>query len=192
MEINLTEILKGHEGEIFYSPCYGDVKLTEVTESYIGLASTNNGKYVIKSSGKVNDGGEPMLYPSKALSKSFTFEDAWKKMVRIKKYKDIEKALRESREYTPSEFGPVTDRMARRLVACIKLMNVQKWIEKGWQPDSSKNYWYIHTEYGTNKIEVDVSGSICGDIYFSSEDNALKAIDILGEDTIRKALSTDW
>lgn len=192
MEINLYEILKGHVGEIFYSPCYGDVKLTEVNERYIGLTSTNNGKYIIKSSGKVDDGGEPMLYPSKALRESFTFEGAWQKMAREKKYKDIVKELRESGGYAPSEFGSVTDRMARRLTACIKLMNVQKWIEKGWQPDSFKEYWYIFINVDTNQIELEESGNICGDIYFSTIDNAQKAIDILGEDTIRKALSTDW
>ena len=28
-EINLCEILKGHEGEFFYSPLYGNVKLVK-------------------------------------------------------------------------------------------------------------------------------------------------------------------
>ena len=31
--INLYEILKGHEGEIFYCPFYGDVKLDYVNEN---------------------------------------------------------------------------------------------------------------------------------------------------------------
>lgn len=76
MELNLCEILKGHEGETFYSPMYGEVKLIGVDGSTlhgnsnypITIAGVNgrdisilcpNGHFINE------DRGECMLFPSK-------------------------------------------------------------------------------------------------------------------------------
>ena len=65
-ELNLCELLKGHEGEVFYSRCSGEVELIKVYEKLIECKSTHdgstsrwyrNGKYFI--AGKLD------LYPAK-------------------------------------------------------------------------------------------------------------------------------
>ena len=70
-EINLCEILKGHEGEFFYSPLYGKVKLvkTDAEHMLIKVKSVLGGYYhSFTASGKYLEddwGGECVLFPSK-------------------------------------------------------------------------------------------------------------------------------
>lgn len=64
-ELNLCEILKGHEGETFYSPAFGNIKLNCITgiiyfESIDGKVSFDlypNGTYCLN--------GELIIFPSK-------------------------------------------------------------------------------------------------------------------------------
>ena len=72
--INLSEILKGHVGETFYSPIFGDVKLVyAVTEDIISypiavkVVSTDQ-VYYFTEEGKYEASvldGEMLLFPSK-------------------------------------------------------------------------------------------------------------------------------
>ena len=71
-KLNLCEILKGHEGEIFYSPLCGEVKLISISyniEYPIKIESLHGGKprITLTSNGcyysEVNE--EIMLFPSK-------------------------------------------------------------------------------------------------------------------------------
>ena len=70
-EINLCKILKGHEGESFYSPLYGNVKLVKIDAEQmpIEVKSVLGGYYHnFTAYGKYMEddwGGECVLFPSK-------------------------------------------------------------------------------------------------------------------------------
>lgn len=73
-------------------------------------------------------------------------------------------------------------------------MNVAKWLNDGWQPDWTNPHergWYLSVR-DEDKIEVNYSNYKCGDVYFRTEKLAKQAIEILGEETIRLALCTDY
>lgn len=72
--INLYEILKGHEGEIFYCPFYGDVKLDYVNDGCVGFSSVidcgNSCVFAVNDKGLLmfNDtvtNSECVVFPSK-------------------------------------------------------------------------------------------------------------------------------
>lgn len=69
--LNLCEILKGHEGEIFYSPIYGDVRLISIKETFniypIVTVNINNESCTFTNLGKYRnyENGECLLFPSK-------------------------------------------------------------------------------------------------------------------------------
>lgn len=142
-----------------------------------------------------------------------TFEEI--KFKPIKKhltYKDVAKELFDYKQYYWSDSkGEIWDypklgcllteannctshRQAEKLLAINKLMNVAKYLNDGWVPD-----------WGNGDVKcvlhIDENGSIgvtythyvnFSNVYFQYEDTARKAVEILGEDTIRLALSTDY
>ena len=70
--INLCEILKGHKGETFYSPFYGDIKVDYIEDTSIGFSSviSKNDVFCVDCNGFVifNDtatGPECIVFPSK-------------------------------------------------------------------------------------------------------------------------------
>lgn len=88
-----------------------------------------------------------------------------------------------------------SQKQAEKLLAINKLMNVAKYLNCGWKPnwneDSSK--YFISIDHYKNIITVDCNIRYTySAIYFESKELAQQAIDILGEETIRLALSTDW
>lgn len=87
-----------------------------------------------------------------------------------------------------------SQKQAEKLLAINKLMNVAKWVNDGWQPDWSnpiecKYYIYTMNEQLGFSFDTHVCNKI---IYFKSEESAKKAIEILGEETIKIALCTDY
>ncbi len=87
-QLNLCELLKGHEGETFYSPFYGDVTLEEIhtptveTPKYYLLVrpkSYSVGRELILPNGINHDGGQVVLYPSHALFEQYPLDPytAW-------------------------------------------------------------------------------------------------------------------
>lgn len=87
-------------------------------------------------------------------------------------------------------------KQAEKLIAINKLMNVAKYLNGDWHPDWDKpqeKKYYIKVDAYPYNLKVDFN--LCyrdGNIYFKSEELAKQAIEILGEDTIKLALSTDW
>ena len=89
-----------------------------------------------------------------------------------------------------------SERQLEKLLAINKLMNVAKYLNGDWQPDWSdytdykyyicyvNNYLRLAIEFNT----VEQGNSI----YFKSRELAKQAIDILGEETIKLALCTDY
>lgn len=85
---------------------------------------------------------------------------------------------------------------AKKLLAINQLMNVAKYLNDGWKPDWN-NYeekkYTLCFDNSNPEIFIDVDYSIIRSIvYFKTGELAQKAIDILGEETIKLALSTDW
>lgn len=75
-------------------------------------------------------------------------------------------------------------------------MNVAKYLNGDWQPDWSDNAegkWFVYSSNEGKKIKVDCFRTTQHpSIYFKSKNLAEKAIEILGEETIKLALCTDY
>lgn len=81
----------------------------------------------------------------------------------------------------------------KRLDAYNKLMNIAKFLNKGWEPNFCKfeKKWAIVKEGENfsskyNQVTNDAS------IYFKSESLADEAIEIMGKDSLNDLFSTDW
>lgn len=88
-----------------------------------------------------------------------------------------------------------SEKQAQKLLAINKLMNVAKYLNRNWQPDwdNSKEAKYYLYFYGKHYIDIDCSYQyIYCLVYFKSIELAQQAIEILGEETIKLALLTDW
>lgn len=86
---------------------------------------------------------------------------------------------------------------AEKLLALNKLMNVAKYLNGDWDPDDldSKNYkCRIFFDRKNKTIGYTSNNSTLVDsaVYFKNEKLARQAVQILGEETIKTALSTDW
>lgn len=93
-----------------------------------------------------------------------------------------------------------SEKQAQKLIAINKLMNVAKYLNGDWKPDWNDNseerkfYIYISkNSIANNIIKIDyIYNNNPNIVYFKSEEFAQKVIEILGEETIKLALSTDW
>lgn len=85
-------------------------------------------------------------------------------------------------------------KQAEKLLAINKLMNVAKYLNGDWKPDwdECKEYiWSICLD--GDYIDVVYSFKCNSElVYFKTKELARQAIEILGEETIKLALSTDW
>lgn len=85
-------------------------------------------------------------------------------------------------------------RHAEKLRAINRLLNVAKYLNGDWKPDFSgigKQKFYIFINEG--KLDI-TANTFCIDscCYFKTKELAKQAIEILGKDTIKLALSTDY
>lgn len=87
-------------------------------------------------------------------------------------------------------------KQAEKLLAINKLMNVAKYLNDGWKPDWNNNNeykYYLFVYNNNNTIGYSTCASSSFDvIYFKTKELAMQAVKILGEDTIKLALSTDY
>lgn len=86
-------------------------------------------------------------------------------------------------------------KQAEKLIAINKLMNVAKYLNGDWCPNWNEGNpkYFIGIKHTENIITIGCSNYYSyGIIYFESKELAQQAIEILGEETIRLALSTDW
>lgn len=86
-----------------------------------------------------------------------------------------------------------SEKQAQKLRAINQLMNVAKYLNGNWQPDwdNSKEAKYYLYFYGKHYIDCSYQYIYCL-VYFKSSELAQQAIEILGEETIKLALLTDW
>ncbi len=89
----------------------------------------------------------------------------------------------------------ISEKQAQKLLAINKLMNVAKYLNGDWKPDwedyngEFKYYIQLYHKLLNISYTTHYNGSF---VYFKSEELARQAIDILGEETIKLALCTDW
>lgn len=63
-ELDLCMLLKGHEGETFYSPICGKVKIDGITEYGVIVMDMTKTYFHFNRHGVYSDGGEVLLFPS--------------------------------------------------------------------------------------------------------------------------------
>lgn len=87
-------------------------------------------------------------------------------------------------------------KQADKLLAINKLMNVSKYLNNGWQPDWSNDEqmkYFIVGKGEKSDITIRMTSKYQSAIvYFKNEELIIKAIEILGEKTIRLALCADY
>lgn len=87
-----------------------------------------------------------------------------------------------------------SEKQVKKLLAINKLINVAKYLNGDWQPDwndGKQKKYYISIVINDIKIDF-MFNNRCSDIYFKSKELTEQAINILGEESIKLALSTDW
>lgn len=90
----------------------------------------------------------------------------------------------------------LSKKQLEKLLAINKLMNVAKYLNGDWQPDwddNKESKYYISLDHINNYLFIDCAKQFQhNDVYFNSKELAEQAIEILGEETIRLALCTDY
>ncbi len=198
-ELNLCELLKGHEGETFYSPLCGMDELIEIMVGYSFPIATSKRYYTKDGRTSCDEEAECMLFPSKELYAQYPLDPctAWTKWAEKNKkvtYMDVYDALfgiHGDLKFKTIPFTVVNTKAGYKIDAINKLMNVQKYLEKDCKPTYDNDNYVIYIDKFDNLYVDLVARPNYMSIFFSSKANALKAIEILGEDTIRNALSTD-
>ena len=89
-----------------------------------------------------------------------------------------------------------SEKQAKKLLAINQLMNVAKYLNKDWKPDWNNDNEKKYTiSFDRNNKKINITWNVLVNkcpVYFKTEELAKKAIEILGEETIRLAFSTDW
>jgi len=122
------------------------------------------------------------------------YEEIKKQIEEPKKpnYHDIHDIL--SPQYSPNITNCTSRKQCDKLEAINRTMNVAKFLNGDWKPKwnvvDGNYYIFIHPD--SNVITTDITRCNRGVIFFQSRELAQQAVDILGEDTIKLALSTDW
>lgn len=87
-----------------------------------------------------------------------------------------------------------SENQVKKLVAINKLMNVAKYLNGDWTPDWNDNKqdkYYLYLVH-SNIYIYDITNMNNSIVYFKTWELAERAIKILGEETIKLALSTDY
>ena len=129
-------------------------------------------------------------------------------------YKDVcRKLFYKKKVYYPNRYGNIvssklneiryedlnnctSEKQAKKLLAINQLMNIAKYLNGDWKPnwnDYEESKYTLCFDNSDTEIFIDVDYSIIRSIvYFKTKELAKKAIEILGAETIKLALSTDW
>lgn len=101
-----------------------------------------------------------------------------------------------SSQYYKDIINCTSEKQAQKFLAINQLMNVAKYLNEGWRPDwedNGESKYFILIDYYDNKITINSDYyDLYAVVYFKSKELAQQAIDILGEETIRLALCTDY
>ena len=134
--------------------------------------------------------------------KKESYKDVYKKLFYEKKtyYFDRCGKIEDTTVYENNYLDPnncTSEKQAQKLLAINKLMNVAKYLNGDWRPDwnDDNELKYIISLDNRNNKKINITWNILVNkcpVYFKTEELAQKAINILGEETIKLALSTDW
>lgn len=86
-----------------------------------------------------------------------------------------------------------TEAQAKRLLAFNKLMNIAKYLNGDWKPnfDGDHGNWNICKD-GDTLLATYTRNVNKASVYFKSEDLALEAIRLMGEESLNDLFTTDW
>lgn len=106
-------------------------------------------------------------------------------------YEDIVKKLYPGKCYYINN-NHTSEKQICQLLYLNKLMNVAKYLNGDWEPDWNDEHqrkWFIFYDYTLNALQLAIHyrHSFTA-IYFKSRELALQAIEILGEDEVKKTL----
>jgi uncharacterized protein YpuA (DUF1002 family) len=97
--------------------------------------------------------------------------------------------------YTNVSLTATSTKQAHKLEAINKLMNTAKYLNGDWKNDGGfeiKDDWRYTYNIGREGLFIDHNLNIKSFVYFKTKELAQQALEILGEETIKLALSTDW
>lgn len=128
--------------------------------------------------------------------KSLTYEDVARalfKGVRTKFFNafgTIRDGVMNSEYAYPSNV--VTSSQAERIYALNKLLNVAEYLNDGWKPNwenrSQQKYVIVYDRSCKELAFMTITNLCYGQVVFKDNESARKAIGILGEDEVKKAL----
>lgn len=102
--------------------------------------------------------------------------------------------IMEGSNFWEFNIGAKSQKQIAKIQAINKLLNVAKYLNGDWHPDwnDAKNMKFCFYIYD-NKLTINYNMlTNTTFVHFKTEQLAQEAIDILGEETIRTALSTDY
>lgn len=164
--MNLCEILKGHEGEAFYSPCYGYIILKAIKpHCYFSLFFYDNkSKYKFTKHGKIsaNNNADCVLFPSKE-------QQDWNKWVEEQKSKKsktwselVEQEKAHFYEANLCDCNELIDEYSPIEKSALALLKIHQLIEVGyggnvtndeWVNDiKENNLWSVYFDYYDNEF----------------------------------------
>lgn len=185
-KINIAQLLKEQgvpSGTEFYTIPFGIVKFHSI-DDFEHINYTN--EFIFDGSldkyGCLCKEGECILFPSKD-------QRDWSKY----KYEKPEPTIDELVDkYLVSEFGisDIITVFPIKLQVIIKMLAVADYLNKGWKPDWSdaddlKYNIYFECDTINYKYDMHCRCNVC---YFKTRELAQKAIEMLGEETIKTAL----
>ena len=167
--INLCEILKGHEGETFYSPCYGYITLEIIKpHCYFSLFFVgNNSEYKFTKHGKISTSNDAdcVLFPSKD-------QRDWNKWVEEHKVPKTWNELVTTNKANSHCIHTLTDTYlssskSKRIIekSALALLKIHQLIEVGYGGNISSEEWnnnewkftYQYTKTGIDIISTRIS-----------------------------------
>lgn len=136
------------------------------------------------------------------IEKKLTYRDIAKELFKDKKtyYTDAFCNIRAIKAINDADINCydvnncTSEKQAKKLLAINQLMNIAKYLNGDWKPnwfDDKESKYYIFIYNG--KIDISNTAlSNCLEVYFKSKELTQQAIEILGEETIKLALCTNW
>lgn len=124
-------------------------------------------------------------------------------------YEDVVKKLFENKDVWRLEYSGInkfyktpnwsyctnctSEKQTKKLLAINQLMNVAKYLNAKEKPKENRVMYHIKDNRGILTVDWTLPKEFnYGEIFFNSYGLAEQAIDILGEETIKTALSVDW
>jgi hypothetical protein len=132
----------------------------------------------------------------KPIKKKITYKDVKEKLFSDKEhyveYSGTINSSKTTRYHGENIIIATSIQQIEQILALNKLMNVAKYLNSDWEPDwhsSKETKWCLFFDNCKHKITTSTwQTSHYGCVHFKSEELALQAIEILGEEEVKRAL----